>query len=111
MTKRCNATLLTLLIILSGCIRVDIKELPGTYVFNQENLRDTLIGLKNGRYNHIRCINNKKYINADIWKYNGRQIDFQYFTFFDGGNGIWVSRVIETETRSNLIMQRSKCII
>lgn len=99
MNKCCNAIFLVTLITASGCIKVEIKELPGKYVFNQGNTRDTLLVLSNGRYQHTAYINNKRQSNVGNWKFNGVEMKFHNFTFFNGGNGLWISRVFKEKDR------------
>ena len=86
---------LTVLIVLLSCNKFNPHNLIGTYVFNQPNDRDTLIVSANHNYIHTAYRNNKKIINTGKWKFNGVEISFHNFTFFNGGNGIWMSRVIQ----------------
>jgi hypothetical protein len=83
------------LIVLLSCNKFNPHNLIGTYVFNQPNDRDTLIVYANHNYIHTAYRNNKKIINTGKWKFNGVEISFHDFTFFNGGNGIWMSRVIQ----------------
>ncbi len=82
---------------LLSCSKIDSRELPGTYVFNQSDTGDTLIVLTDNTYKHTAYINNERQLNSGTWKFNGREIDFQNFTFFNGGNGVWSSRVIKDD--------------
>lgn len=66
-------------------------------MFNQSDTKDTLVVLTDHTYKHTAYINNERQLNSGTWKFNGREIDFQNFTFFNGGNGIWISRVIKDD--------------
>jgi hypothetical protein len=89
-----SISLISLIFFLS-CSKIDPHELPGSYVLNQPYTRDTLTISTNGRYVHTAYRNNKRLFNTGTLKFNGVEIAFHNFTFFDGGNGLWLSRVIK----------------
>jgi hypothetical protein len=86
---------LIFLTFLLSCTKIDQHELPGSYVFNQTNTRDTIIISTNGTYVHTAYRNNERQLNTGNWKFNGVEIAFHNFTFFYGGTGVWFSRVIQ----------------
>ncbi|WP_374951659.1 hypothetical protein [Mucilaginibacter sp.] len=91
-------------IFLYACKSVENKMLPGTYAFRGENWPDTIKIFNNNTYEHFSYQDGKRLVNKGKWTFNTRQVTFKNFTFFNGGDGLWISTVeLSAENKVKLI--------
>jgi hypothetical protein len=97
------------IVISFGCFsNIDERLLLGKYQFNN-NKADVIDLYKDHTYDH-RYINSrgKVFENRGKWRYNGKEILFHNFNFFNdlgpaGGSGVWISRIIEDDRKIHLV--------
>jgi hypothetical protein len=84
------------------------KALDGKYCFNKGG-PDSIIIFKDHTYKHKHiAVSGIEYENHGKWSWNISEIDFHDFTFYNnegpsGGNGLWISRVVNSNDEIRLI--------